>query len=54
MTVIQLDGGEMVSSNPATESIGILYPGERFDALLFLNGAIKDSEHSLTITLDGE
>lgn len=49
MEVIQIDGGNEIATAPATESIGILYPGERID--------IITSNHQVTtlsVTLDPE
>ena len=52
---MQLDGGTNIDSLPGTESIGILYPGERFDALMSIDSKIGEfSKPFLRISLDKE
>jgi FtsP/CotA-like multicopper oxidase with cupredoxin domain len=50
MTVFEIDGGTEVDS-PATGFVGVLYPGERLDAVVRLTSVIKQS---LTVSLDRE
>ena len=49
MEVIQIDGGNEIATAPASDSIGILFPGERMDII-----ASNHQVTTLSITLDPE
>ena len=49
MEVIQIDGGNEIATAPASESIGILFPGERMDII-----ASNHQATTFSITLDPE
>lgn len=52
MTVIQIDGGNDVEHATPSSAIGILYPGERFDAIIEWPETRQES--NFTIILDTE
>lgn len=54
MKLIQVDGGNTVVDAPRTESISILYPGERMDVIIERAGGTQDRESTLTVALDQE
>lgn len=54
MTVVQLDGGESITNSEITDSIGILYPGERMDVIIYWPDEEQENESYLVIALDDE
>ncbi|KAH8816011.1 putative laccase [Xylogone sp. PMI_703] len=54
MTVLQVDGGERIIGAEASDSIGILYPGERMDVLVEWVDGEQKNDSFLIITLDPE
>ena len=54
MTLLKVDGGNAVASAPLTQSIGILYPGERIDAVVQRFDIEEQKDAQLTIRLDRE
>ncbi|KAF4120553.1 Multicopper oxidase with three cupredoxin domains [Geosmithia morbida] len=54
MQVIQVDGGRRVDSNKTSNSMGVLYPGERVDFLMSWPEAALDMDTELTVQLDRE
>lgn len=54
MTLFKVDGGNAVASAPMTQSIGILYPGERIDVVVQRLDIAEQKSPELTIRLDRE
>ena len=54
MTLLKVDGGNAVASAPLTQSIGILYPGERIDVVVQRLNREEHMDAELTIRLDRE
>lgn len=55
MQAIQVDGGQRVDPNGTTSnSLGILYPGQRVDLVLSWPEAALDRDTRLTVELDKE
>jgi len=54
MTLFKVDGGNAVASAPVTQSIGILYPGERIDVVVQRLDIEEQKGTVLTIRLDRE
>jgi hypothetical protein len=50
---LTVDGGCPITAT-ASDSVGILYPGERMDALVMWDGGLDSSEARLHISLDSE
>jgi hypothetical protein len=50
---LTVDGGCPITAT-ASDSVGILYPGQRVDALLMWDGGLDSSKARLHISLDPE
>jgi FtsP/CotA-like multicopper oxidase with cupredoxin domain len=54
MKVIGVDGGSRIGDSAITDSLGILYPGERVDVVAEWTNCPDDFNSSLTVALDRE
>ena len=54
MKVIEVDGGNRIGDSAITDSVGILYPGERVDVVADWTSCPDDFNLSLTVALDRE
>lgn len=52
--IIQIDGGNHVESDSITDSVGILYPGERVDIVVNWENCPDDFASHLIVALDRE
>lgn len=52
--LIQIDGGQDVLPSQATESVGVLYPGERIDLVVAWKDFVQGRSSELVISLDSE
>ena len=53
MKLVRVDGAHLVSGAPVTDSLGILYPGERMDVIVERCG-LEGAPPLLKIQLDRE
>jgi hypothetical protein len=54
ISAIQVDGGGRLQANEGSESIGILYPGERVDMIVEWDQNPPDQPPQLVVILDQE
>ena len=54
MRVIQVDGGNDVTATPEVQAVGVLYPGERTDTIVWRDANSQHGDLQLNITLDPE
>jgi hypothetical protein len=54
LSAIQVDGGGRLQANEESESIGILYPGERVDVIVEWDENPPDQPPNLVVVLDQE
>ncbi len=54
MKVIQVDGGNHIERAATTNSVGILYPGERVDVIVNWTNCADEFNSSLIIVMDRE
>ena len=54
LSAIQVDGGGRLQANEESESIGILYPGERVDMIVEWDENPPDQPSNLVLVLDQE
>jgi hypothetical protein len=52
--LIQLDGGQKIQATEATDTAGILYPGERMDLVVSWSQVGQQNPAALIISLDEE